>query len=231
MRWVLLSALVLLASGLPASWTSKYPSITCSAAGLTAPPPLCSAADPCTDLLALYAPLTSLNVSDTLGPATDCRTSLTIGANARNDGPMRTVTVGATTRYYCSSDTPGTGLPLVLFFPGSGGTAASIYNSYQASFPGLRQLADSYLLKPGVTGYLFVSVHPRNHHWPSLFGQDGAKNDFVFRNPANEDVVFVDQLIDSLVASGKVDARYIFIIGWSNGCQMGQVSGVVCVCC
>ncbi len=138
--------------------------------------------------------------------------------------------VRGTTRYFCSSSGAGNGLPLVLFFPGSGGTAAGIYNSALPTLPGLRQLADSFVIKPGVTGYVFVSIHPRNRHWPTLSGGiDGAKNDFVFRSSANEDVAFADQLIDSLVASGKVDARFVFVVGWSNGAYISQVSCIIIV--
>jgi len=116
-------------------------------------------------------------------------------------------------------------LPLVFFFPGSGSQANVIWNTYDASNPGLRQLADSFVIKPGTTGYLLISVHPLNHHWPSP-NEDGAKNDFIYRSLTSPDFNFFDSLIDTLVASGQVDPNYIFLSGWSNGCQTSQYYGI-----
>jgi poly(3-hydroxybutyrate) depolymerase len=83
---------------------------------------------------------------------------------------------------------------------------------------GFRQLSDSFELKANVTGFKLVSLQARNHHWPSLNNEDGAKQDFINRNPlTNVDVIFADQMIDALVASGEVDPNYIFVSGWSNG--------------
>jgi hypothetical protein len=58
---------------------------------------------------------------DTL-TGTDCDTTNQFSANARDDGPMKSVSVNGTTRYYCSTPV-ATNKPLVLFFPGSGSKA------------------------------------------------------------------------------------------------------------
>jgi len=177
-----------------------------------------------------------INYPETNGTGTDCKTTLSYGVNARNDGPMLTfISIQNQSRHYCSSQPNGTasGLPLVLFFPGSGSQANTIYNGYVAGYPGLRQLADSFVIKSGVTGYLLISVHPLNHHWPTpsvgplATGEDGAKNDYIFRSLNSPDFSFVDSLIDFLVASGQVDPNYIFLSGWSNGCYMSQYYGIL----
>lgn len=199
---------------LPSSWTSLFPSIVCSHAGLTGNLPLCTATTPCTNLLATYA-VGSLVEADSVAGVL-CRTTLAIGTSARDDGVLKTIAVGGTVRYYCDSG-GAPNLPLVIFFHGSGGSASNVYDLYDATFAGFRQLADSYTLKPGTTGYRLVSIHSRNRHFPSLVGEDGAKHNFLTRDLSkNDDVALVDALIDQLSTQGLIDPKFIFTAGGSR---------------
>lgn len=86
--------------------------------------------------------------------------------------------------------------------------------------------------KPGTTGYVFVSMSPLNRHWPpsGLLGsqEDSSKQDFLYRNYSdNEDVRFIDELINSFVSRGKVDPNYVFLTGHSNGAQFAHFYGII----
>jgi poly(3-hydroxybutyrate) depolymerase len=132
--------------------------------------------------------------------------------------------VKGTTRYFCSFEPPGNGLPLVVVFPGSGANAGWMYFGTR-----WRQKAETEEIKPGVTGYVMLIVQQLNRHWPRAIigGEDGTKGDILYRDYAqNEDMMMVDQLIDGLVSSGTVDPEYIFASGWSNGCMFSQAYAI-----
>ncbi len=236
------SLLPVLVFCLPQPFASEFPNLTCTpvGTGLSARVPLCTPALPCVHLLASYAALgiTTINVSDfgapnslplSLGSSQQCSTrpAISPASDARNDGALSSLVVEGMTRYFCQFAPAGQGLPLLIDFPGSGGFARNAYTTTR-----FRQKAETEVIKPGVTGYVFVSMSPLNRHWPpsGLIGptEDGAKQDFLYRNYSdNEDVKFIDELINSLVSSGKVDQRYIFLSGHSNGAQFAHFYGIV----
>jgi hypothetical protein len=252
--------LVGLGVALPTPWATDFPNITCSPVGrgLSARVPRCTPALPCVHLLSTYASLgiTTINISD-FGENQVCSTRIgTAAVDARNDGPTSSITVDGEARYFCKFEPPGTALPLLIDFPGSGGFARVAWSETR-----FRQKAEtevlvrsswnrsavfhivfskkkkfffdfSFFQKVGTTGYLFVSMSPLNRHWPpsGLLGsdEDSAKQDFLYRNYSdNEDVRFVDELINSFVSRGKVDPNYVFLTGHSNGAQFAHFYGIV----
>jgi len=115
--------------------------------------------------------------------------------------------------------------PLVIYVPGSGGSADNIYD-----FTLLRKKAVDFDLTGDTKrkGFILVSVQGRNLHWPTDDAQDGSKHDSYHRNLAtNPDVVFFDYLIDYFVNDLKIaDPGQIYITGWSNGARFASFYGI-----
>jgi poly(3-hydroxybutyrate) depolymerase len=133
------------------------------------------------------------------------------------------------TRYACvywSSATTSAPLPLVVWFHGAQGSADDLYSS-----TGLRTKAISFALSQaaGRTGFVVAAVQGRNLQWPSL-NPPGTHHDIYYRDlaspSANPDVRSADHLIDTLVASGKVDPKQIYVMGWSNGAFFAQLYSI-----
>ena len=57
-------------------------------------------------------------------------------------------------------------------------------------------------------------------HWDTYFQRDLGT---VSKNP---DVRALDHMIDTIAASGAVDARRIYVIGWSNGAFFAHLYGI-----
>mmetsp|Transcript_428 Transcript_428/g.562 ORF Transcript_428/g.562 Transcript_428/m.562 type:complete len:398 (-) Transcript_428:341-1534(-) len=223
MLLVVICLLAGIVAGLPASWTSLFPTSACSPTnGLTPEPPLCSSQEPCLNLLSLY---NVDNITEPTHVPTACASAIRTGPNARDDGAPGAVTIDSRVHYYCQgTGAPGAMLPLLLFFHGSGGTVEKTYSPKL----GLRQRADTYEIKPGSPGYVFLSLQGPNRHWPTLTAEDGSKHDFVSRDFAsNHDFKVVDALVDSLVAAGTVDPEWIFTSGHSNGAHFAQSYAIV----
>jgi len=77
-----------------------------------------------------------------------------------------------------------------------------------------------------------VGTQGMNRHWKATgfvgAGEDGVKNDDVYRNIShNDDVKFFDALIDDLVGTGLIDPARIYITGASNGCMFGSLYAIV----
>eukprot|EP01102_Stenamoeba_stenopodia_P006677 TRINITY_DN1852_c0_g1_i1.p1 TRINITY_DN1852_c0_g1~~TRINITY_DN1852_c0_g1_i1.p1 ORF type:complete len:351 (+),score=57.79 TRINITY_DN1852_c0_g1_i1:190-1242(+) len=182
--------------------------LTCDAQkGISGTLPLCSEAQPCTELNPLYKKVKSITVNQF---PTTCKSDTVASAS-----------VLGLTRYYCeyipSTASPSTPVPLVLWFPGSGANASSLYTSTK-----IRSLAKSFDLSQGngATGFALVSFQPLNRHWPTgpTVPFDGTKQDFLYYDPPNNsDYVFTDVVIDALAATGKIDTNRIYTMGWSNG--------------
>ena len=129
--------------------------------------------------------------------------------------------VSALTRAACVfRPSGGATLPLVLFFHGSTATADKVYDHTS-----LRTKAISFQLGTGASGFVLASVEGRNVHWPDTT-VEGGHHEFYYRDLAspstNPDFRAVDFLIDTLVSSGGIDPKRIYVTGWSNGAFFAQ---------
>ncbi len=195
--------------------------------GLPAPLAVCTQANPCT------RPADELNVSEITEPSfvPVCRTTEP-GRAAYDDGaPRRAVDADGVDRYACRYQPGGASVsaprPLLIFLHGGGGgNAGNVYN-----FTSLRAKAESYVLGNAARpGFFLVSVQGRNLHYPTFNNRDGRHHDFYYRDlrspSTNPDIAHLDRLIDELVATGAVDTRRIYVMGWSNGGFFGQMYAI-----
>lgn len=144
-----------------------------------------------------------------------------------NDSPPKQWTNAlGQTRAACEYIPPsaGTQVPLVVFLHGSHGSADDVYNDTL-----LRQDAVSASLKPGITGFALASMQGRNLHWLGS-NPGGSHHDWMFRDLAspskNPDIADLDHLVDTLVKTGKIDPKRIYVMGWSNGAFFGQMYAI-----
>lgn len=191
--------------------------------GLTAPLPVCSTTDVCTRAL------DGVDLS-TRAQVTTCRTRRA-GRPLFDDGPPLERQRADGPRQACLFMPPDAGpsskRPLLIFFPGSGATADSVYD-----FTSLRSKAESFDLsgEPQRPGFALLSIQSRNLHWPTATNEDGPKHDIYFRDVAapstNPDFANVDAWIDELVAAGAIDPSRIYTSGWSNGARFAQAYAI-----
>jgi poly(3-hydroxybutyrate) depolymerase len=164
--------------------------------------------------------------------APSCRTTTSDGHPAFDDGPPRTlVDRDGLTRHACAFRVPAASRrslrPLVVFFHGLGGSAATVYNATL-----LRQKAETFVLSGEATrpGFHLLSVQGRNLGFPGGALGDGAGFDFFHRALAqpssNADIDFVDRLIDERVAEGDVDPSQLYVVGWSSGGYFAQLYAI-----
>ncbi len=118
--------------------------------------------------------------------------------------------------------------PLLVFLPGTFGSAADTYNltSLRTESGHVRPRRRRHTR----TGFILASAQERNLQNPdSQFA--GAQWDYLFRSlgspSCNPDMNGVDQLIDTLVATGTVDTQRIYVTGWSAGAIFGMMYGIV----
>jgi poly(3-hydroxybutyrate) depolymerase len=184
-------------------------------------------ASPCTRLLPVYEQQGTVVIPEE-STAPTCTTTVT-GRPLFNDGAPRSfVDDEGIRRYWCefrpAGTSPAARRPLVIYTPGSGGSADDVYN-----FLSIRQKAVGFDLGNG-SGFLLVSLQPRNLHWPTPDPEDGSKFDSYYRDLAspssNADVAFADRVIDGLVAEGVVDAARIYTMGWSNGGRFSSMYAI-----
>jgi len=136
-------------------------------------------------------------------------------------------------RYACLYE-PGSAsatqpLPLVVFLHGSMATADSILVTGLVSRTGDANLGGA---KPG-----FILLAPEGRHtshyypapddkalgWDNWYRQFSASGDATIEGtayPENADAAAIDHFVNQVVASGKVDTRRIYVMGWSNGAAM-----------
>jgi poly(3-hydroxybutyrate) depolymerase len=195
--------------------------------GRTSPLPTCTTADPCTHPLALLgtAPITSPVTMPT------CDTSQASHPSYDDGPPEQFTPADGVTRYACVFHPPGAAAgsprPLLIFIPGSGGSAQNVYD-----YTLLRDKAVAYDLTGDATrpGFHLVSVGARNLHWPDPTPEDGPKADYQFRDLAspstNPDIANLDRLVDELAADPAVDPARIYITGWSNGGRFAQLYAI-----
>ncbi len=196
--------------------------------GLPAPLEVCSQANPCT------RPAPELGVSQITEPSfvPVCRTSES-GRPPYDDGaPVHRVDANGVDRYACLYQplgaSPDNKLPLVVFLHGGGvGAASNVYD-----FTSLRAKAVTTVLgaDAGQPGFFLLSIQGRSLHYPTFNNRDGHHHDFYYRDlrtrSTNPDIVNLDRHIDDLVASGRVDPRRIYVMGWSNGGFFAQMYGI-----
>ncbi len=196
--------------------------------GLAAPLPVCSTADPCLRLGSGVGPPPIIIASD---PPV-CRTS-TAGRDSFDDGPpIAYATPSGVMRYACLYRQPQASAraprPLVVWLHGGGTGAAS--NVYDAT--SIRKKAPSFDLTgdPARAGFHVLSVQGRTLHYYLHADRDGRHHDFYYRDlrspSTNPDIANVDGLIDQLVASGVVDRKRIYMMGWSNGAFFSQMYAI-----
>lgn len=195
--------------------------------GAPAPLAVCTQANPCT------RPAKELNVSEITQPSSVpvCRTTAPGRAIYDDGAPRRAVDADGVDRYACwyrpSGASASAPRPLVIFLHGGGGgNAGDVYN-----FTSLRTKAESYILGDVARpGFFLVSVQGRNLHYPTFNNRDGRHHDFYYRDlrspSTNPDIAHLDRLIDELVATGMVDTRRIYVMGWSNGGFFGQMYAI-----
>lgn len=212
-----------LQDALPTNDGTAQTALSCDpGVGVVAPLATCSVDAPCLNaLVGKYNGYSFQTVTiDSTPPA--CQT-----ANPNNppfdDGPALSWTDSkGTTRYYCQFVPDGAKAalrPLVIWLHGAGGSADHLYNLTH-----LRQHASATVIGADEqqSGFLLIAVQGRNLHWPTIH-PDGAHHDTFHRTLAtNPDVQFLDQLIDSLVATQQVDTKRIYLMGWSNGAMFAQ---------
>jgi pimeloyl-ACP methyl ester carboxylesterase len=189
--------------------------------GLCAEEPVCSPASPCATATVNGNKVT--NETSAFSPPTCNR-------NGFNDAPARTWTdaVNGQSRAACvfvpSATLP---LPLVLFLHGSGTSGDQVYTTTL-----LRAKAATFDLTgdPARPGFVLASDTARIVQ-STLPGGNGAQVHEVyfrdFRSPSSSsDFRNFDRLIDELVATGKIDPKRIYIVGYSNGGFAGQLYGL-----
>jgi hypothetical protein len=115
----------------------------------------------------------------------------------------------------------------VVWFHGGGEGAATIEQTLL-----LDRAVDTQLSGvAGRLGFHLLAVHGRRIFYPTAHDRHGEyHHDFYYRDLAspstNPDVANADAWIDSMVASGTVDPKRIYIMGWSNGAFFGQLYSV-----
>jgi len=145
-------------------------------------------------------------------------------------GPWRDA--GGSERYACVYEPgfarPGKPLPLLVFIHGSTSTADSVLAT---GLTGRIEQAD---LGDG-PGFILLAPEGRygQHQYPGLDGNGlGWDNWYRQFSPAgavtvagvsydqNPDAAAIDHFVAAEVATGKVDSKRIFVMGWSNGAAM-----------
>ena len=215
-----------------------------SQTGLTVPVRPCSQDFPCVDLLSTYTargiyvistqtdiPVCYTCEEDLFLSVTGCSYGGRGNFDDRGTGsPQSWTDADGTERYWCEFRPAGTSVsskrPLLIYIPGSGGSANDIYDRTL-----LRAKAVDYDNLSGEsarTGFILVSVQGRNLHWPTEDPQDGSKFDSLHRDmDTNRDVAFFDHLIDSIIDEGVADPDRIYLTGWSNGARFAAFYGLI----
>lgn len=199
---------------------SSYQVCDPSNTGLTAPLPACSSATPCTRI----APELAETIITEASQEPVCDSNFWTEKQTQN--------VGGFTRYACIYRPSGTSVsskrPLVLWFhPGGDGSADLLAEQTR-----LLEKADQFDLAGDVArpGFVLAAIQGRNLRFPTLAPRDGRHHDFYFRDltspSGNPDIANADQVIDTLVAEGMIEADKIFVMGWSNGAFFAQMYAI-----
>lgn len=151
---------------------------------------------------------------------------------ACKDGQVLSFDQTGVTRYACLNLPPhatagASKWPMIVYLHGSMTKPDSLYRSGRALFA----LSHDYPLSTHADTKGFILLAPEGRRakaWPS----DGPHTGTGFhwdewqRDPAkNLDVRAIDHFIDQAVAMGLVDAKQIYVFGWSNGADMAVLYG------
>jgi len=181
-----------------------------NAAGTAAAQPVCSA--------------TGTPPLETVEPVTE--------RPACKDGQVLSFDQNGVTRYACFNLPPhavagASKWPMIVYLHGSMTTPDSLYRAGHALF----ELSRDYPLSThaGTRGFILLAPEGRRAKaWASEGPHTGTGFhwDEWQRDPAkNLDVQAIDHFIDQAVATGLVDARQIYVFGWSNGADMAVLYG------
>jgi dienelactone hydrolase len=201
--------------------------------GMQAQISVCTLADPCTNLIDTYA-AQGITVLDTPeSPPTLCRAFY--DGKLYSDGAPSIITIPGgpsapgtpSERHFCQYVPPeGAGaVPLVVYVHGSGGSATGAWRD------GWRPFAEAGV--PGVLDgpFFLIGTQALNRHWPEGAGLaqgDASKHDFYFRNmTVNDDVRYVDALIDYAVGTGRVNPNRVYLTGYSNGAYFSAMYSII----
>jgi hypothetical protein len=180
----------------------------------------CSINDICHNLVptvAIYNP--SITYIDTASDEPFCGTSelgISLGRPNYYDGlAHKWIDDDGTDRFWCETRPLGSSKtsprPLVIWITGAGGGAENLYDKTS-----LRNKLQTFDLSgdPDRPGFILISIQPRNLHWPSAESMDGTRSDTYYRDltspSLNNDIAFIDYIIDTLVAEGVVDRARIY---------------------
>ncbi|GLQ94356.1 PHB depolymerase family esterase [Dyella acidisoli] len=117
--------------------------------------------------------------------------------------------------------------PLIVYLHGSMTTPDSLYRDGRSLF----ELSRDYSLSKhaGTKGFILLAPEGRR---AKAWASDGPHTGTGFhwdewqRDPTkNLDVQAIDHFIDQVVATGLVDAKQIYVFGWSNGADMAVLYG------
>ncbi|WP_164931758.1 PHB depolymerase family esterase [Dyella sp. M7H15-1] len=148
------------------------------------------------------------------------------------DGQVLSFDQNGVTRYACLSLPPHTAAgamkwPMIVYLHGSMTTPDSLYRDGRA----LYELSRDYPLSAhvGTKGFILLAPEGRRAKpWASDSPHTGTGFhwDEWQRDPSkNLDVQAIDHFIDQVVAMGLVDAKQIYVFGWSNGANMAVLYG------
>jgi dienelactone hydrolase len=146
-------------------------------------------------------------------------------------GPWRDA--GGSERYACVYEPPWASkknpMPLVVFLHGSIATADTV------ALTGLKSLVEKADLGARKSGFILLAPEGRytTHYYPPPDARGlGWDNWYRQLNPAgdvtlastvyreNADAAAIDHFVREQIATGKVDSKRIYVMGWSNGAAM-----------
>jgi poly(3-hydroxybutyrate) depolymerase len=148
------------------------------------------------------------------------------------DGKLLSFDQNGVTRYACFNLPPQATAsagkwPMVVYLHGSMTTPDSLYRDGRALF----ELSRDYPLstRAGTRGFILLAPEGRR---AKAWSSDGPHTGTGFhwdewqRDPnTNLDVQAIDHFIEQAMASGLVDAKQIYVFGWSTGADMAVLYG------
>lgn len=143
------------------------------------------------------------------------------------DGEQLTYQQGSTNRYAClnypdQADSKNYKWPLIVYIHGSLVTPMSLYTVGRGFF----NLRDAFKLSDNDSIRGFITLSPEGRIAKPWTGQgpetgEGFHWDEWYRNPdENLDANAIDNFLDQVISTGKVDTSRIYVFGWSNGAYM-----------
>ena len=143
------------------------------------------------------------------------------------DGEELTYQQGSAIRYAClnypdQADSMDVRWPLIIYIHGSLVTPMSLYTVGRRFF----NLRNTFEVSANDTVEGFIILSPEGRIGKPWTGQgpetgEGFHWDEWYRNPdENLDADAIDNFLDQVISTGKVDTSRIYVFGWSNGAYM-----------